>query len=268
MQLNDRHEIVNGTRQIYTDMVIAAHQDDIEIMCPQGIIKGYQSDKYGLVAVVCADGSGSPRNGKYAGVTNEEMVKIRRLEQMKAAEIGDYSSLVMLYYTSQELKDRTNENPKKDIKELISHYRPTTVYIHNLADKHPTHVGTAIHSINAIRELPLSLRPKKLYGCEVWRDLDWLPDEEKVRFNLSGYDQLLRDVLDVHESQIVGGKEYCVAAMGRRSSNATFGVSHSVDVAELVSYAMDLTPLIEDDTIDIKEFILSKIRKFAEELLV
>ena len=161
MQLNKKAEVVNGSKQIYTELVVAAHQDDIEIMCPQAIIKGYQSDKYGVVGVVCADGSGSPRSGPFAHMTNEEMMKVRRLEQIKAAEIGDYSALVMLNYTSGELKDRSNESPKDDIKEIILNYKPETMYIHNLADKHPTHVGTAVNCIKALRELPKEARPKK-----------------------------------------------------------------------------------------------------------
>ena len=40
MQLNKKAEVVCGKKQIYTELVVAAHQDDIEIMCPQAIIKG------------------------------------------------------------------------------------------------------------------------------------------------------------------------------------------------------------------------------------
>lgn len=268
MKLNKNAEVVNGKKQIYTDLVVAAHQDDIEIMCPQAIIKGYQSDTFGMVGVVCADGSGSPRSGKFATMTNEDMMKVRRLEQIKAAEIGEYSALVMLNYTSSELKDRANENPKNDVKEIVLNYKPEVMYIHNLADKHPTHVGTAMHCINALRELPKEARPKKLYGCEVWRCLDWLSDDEKVFFDLTGYEQLMRDVLDVYESQIAGGKEYCTAAIGRRAGNATFSASHGVDVAEHVAYGMDLTVLIENDDIDPKEFIVGKIKQFAEDILI
>ncbi len=268
MKLNKNAEVVNGSKQIYTELVVVAHQDDIEIGVPQAIIKGYQSDKYGMVGVVCADGSGSPRSGKFANMTNEDMMKVRRLEQIKAAEIGDYSALVMLNYTSGQLKDRNNEDPKNDIKEIILNYKPETMYIHNLADKHPTHVGVAVNCIKALRELPKEARPKKLYGCEVWRNLDWLSDDEKVFFDLTGYEQLMRDVLDVYESQIAGGKEYCTAAIGRRAGNATFSASHGVDVAEHVAYGMDLTILIEDDTIDPKQYIVGKIMDFANDLLI
>jgi len=48
-------------------------------------------------------------------------------------------------------------------------------------------------------------------------------------------------------SQIAGGKDYGKAVIGRRRANATFYDSHSVDTLDQLWFAMDLTPLIEDD---------------------
>ena len=84
MELNKNAEIVKGSKDIFTDLVIAAHQDDVEIMCPQGIVRGYKSDAFGLVAVITANGSGSPRTGPYAHTRDAEMIAIRRQEQMQA----------------------------------------------------------------------------------------------------------------------------------------------------------------------------------------
>jgi hypothetical protein len=33
-------------------------------------------------------------------------------------------------------------------------------------------------------------RPQAVYGCEVWRDLDWMPDERKIVLDVSGRDNL------------------------------------------------------------------------------
>jgi len=268
MILNKNSEIVHGNKNVYTDMVISAHQDDIEIMCPQGIIKGYQSKEFGLVAVVATNGSGSPRAGKFGTMTDAEMMKVRRLEQIRAAEIGEYAELVMLNFSSGEIRDSANPAATDDIEQLIRHYKPRTLYIHNLADKHPTHVGVAKRCIEAIRRLPAELRPKALYGCEVWRALDWLPDAEKVVFNVSGHDKLLKDVLDVYESQIAGGKRYDLATLGRRRANATYSASHGVDVCAEAAYAMDLTPLIACDNLDAGAYIRSAVDRFKKELLI
>lgn len=267
LALNPNAETVHGRKQIYTDLVISAHQDDIEIMCPQGILKGYQSDKFGLVAVVAADGSGSPRAGEYASFSDEEMKKVRRLEQIEAAKKGDYSELIMLNYPSARLKNNSDSAPTEDIAGILSYYRPETVYIHNLADKHPTHVAVAVRSVKAVRSLPREMRPKKLYGCEVWRGLDWLPDREKVVFDVTGAGELIDSLISAFRSQVLGGKRYDLASRGRRFANATFGESHGVDKAAEVAYAMDLTPLIQDDDIDIKAFITAAVERFRDEIL-
>lgn len=266
MKLNSKAEVVNGKKEVYTDLVIAAHQDDIELMCPQGIVRGYQSRAFGLVGVVAANGSGSPRSGEYANMSDQEMIKVRRQEQIQAAEIGDYSKLIMLNYNSAQIKDREDKNLVNDIVEIIKEFNPTIVHTHNLADKHPTHVAVALKCIEAIRLLPKDERPLRLYGNEVWRGLDWLSDKEKVVFDLTGFDDLLNNVLRVHKSQIAGGKRYDLAAEGRRRANATYAASHGVDEYKLAAYSMDLTPLIEDDNLDPKAFIVSKIQAFIDEL--
>lgn len=264
--MNTHVEFVAGKKDVCTEMVIAAHQDDIEIMCPQGILSGYQNAEKGLVAVVMADGAGSPRAGEFAGYTDEEMKAVRRLEQIEAARLGDYAGLYLLNRSSKVLKDMTDAAPTDDLTEILKKHRPEILYIHNLTDKHATHVYTALRAIAAVRRLPPALRPKKLYGCEVWRGLDWLPDGEKVIFDISGHDALLLSLLEVFRSQIAGGKRYDLAAEGRRRANATYGRSHSVDRASQAAYAMDLTALVEDDTLAPADLVRGCFERFWREV--
>ena len=129
------------------------------------------------------------------------------------------------------------------------------VYTHNLADKHDTHVAVALRTIAAIRELPAEARPKRLYGCEVWRDLDWMIDSDKVVFQLDQHENLAAALLGVFDSQIAGGKRYDLATIGRRRAHATYHQSHGVDTAEMINFGMDLTPLIEDPSLDPGGFV-------------
>jgi hypothetical protein len=144
--------------------------------------------------------------------------------------------------------------------------RPKVIYTHNLADKHDTHVAVALRVIAAIRQLPAEGRPEKLYGCEVWRDLDWLVDSAKVGFDTSEHESLQAALVGVFDSQIAGGKRYDLATMGRRKANATYFQSHGVDTALGVSYGMDLTPLVSDSSLDPAEFTLSFIQRFADDV--
>lgn len=249
-----------------THLTIAAHQDDIEIMAAGPIQECYQQPERWFSGVVVTDGRGSPRSGLYANYSDEEMRQVRFKEQRKAAIVGEYAAQVMLDYPSKAIKDAHNPLPVQDITALLKVARPQIVYTHNLADKHDTHVAVAQRVIAAIRCLPQADRPQKLYGCEVWRDLDWLVDSDKVAFDLSAHENLQMALLGVFDSQIAGGKRYDLASMGRRRANATYFESHGVDQADNLSFAIDLTPLITDPTPEIDAFTQSFIQRFAEDV--
>lgn len=249
-----------------THMAVAAHQDDIEIMAYDGILKCFGHNEVWFFGVVVTNGAGSPRDGIYATFTDEEMQNVRKLEQKKAAYIGEYGALALLDYTSSETKSPENIDTVEEIAKLIAFAGPKIVYTHNLADKHDTHIGVVIKTIKAIRSLPKEQRPEKLYGCEVWRNLDWMNDNEKVVFDVSGHPNLASALVEVFDSQICGGKRYDLATSGRRLANATYAASHGVDSANSLIYAMDLTKLIEDDEADIKEFVKGYIVRFEKDV--
>ncbi len=247
-----------------THMAIAAHQDDVEIMALDGILAGFGKREF--MAVIATNGAGSPRAGRYADYTDQQMQQVRRQEQKKAAIVGEYSAVAFLDHTSAAVKDPSDLSPKEDLKHILSACRPEIVYAHNLADKHDTHVAVALRTIAAIRELPKERHPKKLYGCEIWRNLDWLQDSDKVIFNPGKGENIAASLVGVFDSQIAGGKRYDLAIQGRRRANATFFQSHAVDTANAVDFAMDLTPLIQDPQLDPAEYIKTFIQRFAEDV--
>lgn len=249
-----------------THMSIAAHQDDIEIMAYHGISECFGREDKWFLGVVVTNGAGSPRDDIYASYSDEDMQKIRKTEQKKAAFVGEYSAAVLMDYSSKEVKNPQNRDIIDELKELISAAQPDILYTHNLADKHDTHIGVVIKTIQAVRELSPELRPKKLYGCEVWRGLDWVSDSEKVLFDVSTRQNIAAAVLAVHDSQICGGKRYDLATAGRRMANATYSESHGVDISSSVIYGMDLTPLIEDTSIDIRAYIQGYIERFSRDV--
>lgn len=243
-------------------LCFAAHQDDVEIMAFDGILKGYLSKVYSFAAVVTTDGGGSARTGEYKDYTDDMMKKVRIDEQKQASEIGKYEALYLLNYSSKEVKDPNTTSLVDDYVEILKEIKPQVVYTHNLLDKHDTHVAVAIKVIKALRKLPKELRPKVVYGCEVWRDLDWVNPEMKIEFNVTKKPKLAKDILNVFKSQIAGGKRYDLATTGRRLANATYAQSHSVDNAKRISVAIDLTPLIADPNLSLKQYVLSYIDGF------
>jgi LmbE family N-acetylglucosaminyl deacetylase len=249
-----------------THLAVAAHHDDIEIMAAEPIIHCYQQPHLWFTGVVVTDGRGSPRSGLYENYTDEEMRLVRFKEQRKAAIVGEYAAQVLLDYPSKMVKNVAAREPVEDLTALLKATRPQFVYTHNLADKHDTHVGVALKVIAALRGLPEAERPQKVYGCEVWRDLDWLVDSEKVFMDLTEHENLQAALLGVFDSQIAGGKRYDLASMGRRRANATYFESHGVDQTLGMSTAMDLTPLIVDPGIDISSYVQGFIQRFAADV--
>ncbi len=248
-----------------TDICIAAHQDDIEIMAYAPIAECYDSSTRSFCGVVVTDGAGSPRTGEYADYTDEQMKQVRIAEQRKAADLGKYRAVVQLGYPSKAVKDAKNPDPIDDIYELLMQVRPKYLYTHNIADKHETHVAVALRVIEAVKKMPEDARPEKIIALEVWRGLDWLCDSDKLCLDTSAYPQLATELLQVHRSQVVGGKRYDNAAVGRRYANATFFASHSTDSSDSISFGMDLLPMIKNN-ISPKEYIAQFLKRFENEV--
>jgi hypothetical protein len=140
------------------------------------------------------------------------------------------------------------------------------VYLHNPADKHDTHVAVLARCLEALRGLPTGARPKRVLGCEVWRDLDWLVDTDKVALDSGRSPELAVGLLRVFDSQIAGGKRYDLAALGRRAANATFHTSHATDRLEGITWAMDLTPLLADPALDMIEYTMAAVDRLRDDI--
>jgi LmbE family N-acetylglucosaminyl deacetylase len=249
-----------------THLCLAAHQDDIEIMAANPIIACFQQKDLWFTGVVVTDGRGSPRDDLYKDYSDEDMRVVRFVEQKKAAFVGEYAAQILLDYPSKMIKDGSNKVAVEDIVKILKATHPQFVYTHNLADKHDTHVGVALKVIEAIRQLPKEEQPEKLYGCEVWRDLDWMTDDDKVPFDCSAHENLQMALVGVFDSQICGGKRYDLATMGRRKAHATYFASHGTDVTTGLSFGMDLTPLIADPAKAPGVFVQEFIQRFAQDV--
>lgn len=249
-----------------THLAIGAHQDDLEIMAYHGILACFQQPYKWYTGVVVTNGAGSERTGVYENYSNEEMVTVRNEEQKKAAYVGEYAAQFLLDHPSGHVKSSEDHGVVADYMAILKATKPEVLYTHNLADKHDTHVGVTLRLIEALRALPANERPKKVYGCEVWRNLDWMIDDDKTAFDVSAHENLQMSLVSIFDSQVVGGKRYDLATQGRQRANATYHQSHGVDECTGITFAMDLTPLIEDDTLDPLEFTRSHIQRLNDDI--
>lgn len=258
----DRSDAEEALRRT-THMGIGAHPDDLEFMAWHGILECFlKSDRF-FTGVTVTDGRGSPRSDEYADYTDVQMRAVRLEEQKQAAAIGHYSSLVWLDYLSGDLG---KPELHRELVKLLEVCQPEILYTHNLADKHDTHIKLTLAVIKAARALAPELRPKALYGCEVWRGLDWLPDDLKLTFNVSAHENLTMALMGVYDSQIAGGKRYDLATQGRKRANATYFKSHFTDKASLLEFAMDMTPLLQNDDLEPASFVAELVDSFAKDV--
>jgi hypothetical protein len=103
-------------------------------------------------------------------------------------------------------------------------------------------------------------------GCEVWRNLDWLLDADKVALDSGRHPDLALKLLTVFDSQVTGGKRYDLAAVGRRLSNATFYASHATDSYSGITWAVDLTPVTREGGPSLAEYMASLVARMGADV--
>jgi len=251
-----------------THLCIAAHQDDIEILAYDAICDCLDNPQHkAFGGVVVTDGGGSPRTGAYASFTDEQMKDIRRQDQRDAARLGSYAIQLQLAHPSADVKRSPSPGLATDLATIFARCSPEVVYLHNPADKHDTHVAVFLRTLEALRALPADQRPKRVLGGEVWRDLDWMVDTDKVALDSGRRPELAMALLQVFDSQITGGKRYDLAAAGRRLAHATFHTSHATDRLQGITWAMDLTSLITDPALDVTGFTLAYLDRLRADVV-
>lgn len=249
-----------------THLGIGAHQDDLEFMAYEGILACYQNDQQWFGGVIMTDGRSSSRKGPYAGWSDDQMAAERIKEQHQAAVIGQYSFIAQLGFLSSEVRPAQQPVVIADLLAILLATQPEVVYLHNPADKHDTHVACFMRCLEALRAMPAELRPQKVLGCEVWRGLDWMLDAEKVPMAVAARPELAQALNEVFATQIVGGKRYDLAVLGRRLANATFHDAHASDQTTSLQWALDLTPLIHDPNLDVVEYTLGFVERLQHDI--
>lgn len=259
-----------------THLGIGAHQDDLEIMAYAGIEACYGREDAWFGGVTVTDGGGCARSGPFRDYTDAEMRAARWEEQNEAARIGRYAFQAQLGWTSAGVKDPGAAGGVVEVlAEILRGARPQTLYLHSPFDRHDTHIAVLRRCLEALAKLEPGERPATILGCEVWRDLDWLDGPPKVALPVGCLAELERELIEVFQTQIAGGKNYTAAVLGRRRAHATYHRSHEVDgpLPGLI-FAVDLTAFagleaagqanwLEGPLVRLRDDVLGRWDKFA-----
>ena len=258
-----------------THMSFGAHQDDAEIMAYHGIALCFLDPEKWFSSVIMTDGSGSPsEGGPYSAFSKEQMGERRTEESWAVAMAGRYAFTGAMNYPSGVMKDRAQQKPTTDIRNLLLLSQPEVVYTHTPTDKHDTHVAVVGRTVRALRDLAKTgeYKPQRVLGCEVWRFNDWIDDADphKVQLDTSALPNLREALLSIYDSQIAGrgpgGNAYDLATVGLGHANAVYAQSHDVQEAQSVTNALNLMPLIEDPAMGIDTFVQERIASFSHDV--
>lgn len=226
-----------------THLVVAAHADDVEIMAWHALLHAER-----LATVIVTDGRDSTTRLK---------------EQKRAASLGHYAAVIWLDHASPDVRQPACPSVAADLNAILSALQARWVYTHNLADRHDTHVAVALHTVRALRANPSSV--ERVLGCEVWRALDWLQPEDKITLDVGCLEERVMPLIGAFDSQIAT-RRYDLATAGRKRANATFLDPHAADRTTALEYAMDLTPLVRNPTLDIARWTLQFVERFASDV--
>ena len=246
-----------------THLGIGAHADDLEIMAIHGILACFERSDRWFAGAVVTDGAGSPPAD--AALDSAAPRETRRHEQERAAALGKYGAQVFFDYSSHEVKELARAAVVDDLVTLLRATRPEVVYTHAPSDAHDTHVAVALRVVSACRLLPAEERPMRVLGCEVWRDLDWLLEDDKIALPTDEHLELQQALLECFPSQLAA-KRYADAALGRRAAHAAFSDARGADRHRGLVWAMDLGPLIVG-TVEPRDLVVGQLRRLEDDVV-
>ena len=133
-------------------MVVVAHADDAEFGC-SGTVARWCSEGIEVVYVIATDGS---KGASDREITSEQLVEIRRQEQIAAGRILGLNDVIFLGYPDAYLQPTLEL--RRDISKVIRQHRPdiliTTNPTHNLTGTdyigHPDHFAAGEAALSAV----------------------------------------------------------------------------------------------------------------------
>jgi len=198
--------------------------------------------------------------------SDQNLVQVRVQEQIQASQTGNYNALVMLGHSSKRVRRPASQLPLNDLIQILELTHPHTIYTHNPADRHPTHVGAFQLALESIRHLNANEQPTQFYGAEFWGSLDWVDPHQRISFDCSQDQDLQDKLLRVFSSQNAA-KDYPQGLLGRRKANATLLNSHQADQHEAVVYALDLLPLLDNPDLQPGTYLAPLLDEFKSSVI-
>ena len=197
----------------------------------------------------------------------EEMQQVRLLEQRKAAYVGEYACQIQLAFTSSEVKNPKETAVVEDLAKILLRRQPRVRLPAQSRRQaryarrrhHARHRRAARRARPSQAEEGLWLRSLARPGLDARR-------RQAGAAGVSARSNIAAALVGVFDSQVSGGKRYDLATAGRRLAHATYYASHGTDQETALNFAMDLTPLVEDPSLSVADYVLSLVDRFRADV--
>ena len=186
-------------------MVITPHPDDAEFGVAGTVASWTRAGKE-VIYVVCTNGDKGSSN---PALKPEQLVKLRKKEQLAAAKILGVREVLFMDYPDQSLEDTPQF--RKDIVRLIRNYRPKTVVTADPYRRYVWHrdhritgqvVLDAVYPFARNRLAYPDLLAEGLEPHKVDELLFWAAEESNYRSDITDTFDLKLDALSCHASQL------------------------------------------------------------------
>ena len=186
-------------------MVITPHPDDAEFGVA-GTVARWVAEGKSVIYVVCTSGD---KGTSDPNMKPDELVRIRKQEQLTAAKLLGVREVIFLYYPDQTLEDTPDF--RKDLVRLIRTYRPETVVT---ADPYRRYIWHRDHRITGQVTLDAifpyardrltypDLLKESLQPHKVKEVLLWGTEDPNYRSNITDTFDIKMAALRCHKSQV------------------------------------------------------------------
>jgi LmbE family N-acetylglucosaminyl deacetylase len=228
-------------------LVVAPHPDD-DVIGAGGMMALLARNSRAVFSLYVTDG----RNSRAAqpAAAKKKMAMVRRREALDALKAVKARGAVFLNYGSQELQDTKQKEAVKAIKDVLSFFRPESVYVPAPLDRHPTHQKVLRLTLTALRSIR-GFAPK-LFGYSVWAGVYGERGLQTV--DISSAANLKKRAIRMHRSQIAF-KAYDEGMLARNRYEAVFAETHGREQCRYVESFLDMQQLVTNKKLSIRSFV-------------
>jgi LmbE family N-acetylglucosaminyl deacetylase len=232
-------------------LVVAPHPDD-DVIGAGGMMALLAKSGHAVFSLYVTADRGCPAVPGAAG--KKALAGMRQREAIAALKAVNARGAVFFTYGSSALQHGKKSEAVNAIGEVLSYFRPESVYVPAPFDRHPTHCAVLNLTLTALRSIRAFV--PRLFGYSVWGGVYGARGLTAV--DISGVANLKKKAIRKHSSQIAF-KAYDEGILARNRYEAVFAETHGPVQCRYVESFLDMQQLITDKKLSISRFVQQQL---------